>query len=284
MNCNATIGAMRTRAGFVLAVLMILAAAPLDVDAAEHPSLAKARELYNAVDFDGAIAAAEAARVDPASADAATLVIARAYLERYRLRTGDPADLTAARENLGKVSMSALAPRDQMDLLVGLGQALYLTNSFGAAAELFDIALKRAMSLSALADRERSMLLDWWANSVDREAQMLPAPRRAALLQPVIERMEDELNEDPGNATANYWLAVAVRGTGDTDRAWHAAIAAWVRAPLQPTMTTTLRGNIDRFVTTVLIPERAKTRPLKEQQTALTELQTEWELLKEQWP
>ena len=100
----------------------------------------------------------------------------------------------------------------------------------------------------------------------------------------MIDRMEDELNEDPGNATANYWLAVAARGTGDTDRAWHAAIAAWVRAPLQPTMTAMLRDNIDRFVTTVLIPERAQTRPVKEQQIALGELQTEWEQVKQQWP
>ena len=273
---------MRTRAGSVLALLVVLGIARLA--AAEHPSLAMARALYNAVDFDGAIVAAEVARVDPASADAATLVIARAHLERYRLRSGDPADLTAARENLGKVRMSALSPRDQMDLLVGLGQALYLANSFGAAAELFDTALRRAMSLSALSDRERSMLLDWWANAVDREAQMLPAPRRATLLQPVIDRMEDELNEDPGNATANYWLAVAARGTGDVERAWHAAAAAWVRATLQPAMTTMLRGNIDRFVTTVLIPERAKSRPVKEQQIALSELQTEWEQLKQQWP
>lgn len=273
---------MRTRVVSALALLLVFAVARLD--AAEHPSLAKARALYNAVDFDGAIAAAEVARVDPASADAAMLVIARAHLERYRLRNDDPADLTAARENLGKVRMSALSPRDQMDLLVGLGQALYLASSFGAAAELFDTALRRAMSLSALSDRERSMLLDWWANAVDREAQMLPAPRRATLLQPVIDRMDDELNEDPGNATANYWLAVAVRGTGDIDRAWHAAVAAWVRATLQPAMTTMLRGNIDRFVTTVLIPERAKSRPLKEQQMALSELQTEWEQLKQQWP
>ena len=273
---------MRTRAASLLVLLVIFAAARLD--AAEHPSLAIARALYNAVDFDGAIAAAEVARADPASADAATLVIARAHLERYRLRTGDPADLTAARESLGKVRMTGLSPRDQMDLLVGLGQALYLANSFGAAAELFDTALRRAMSLSALSDRERSMLLDWWANAVDSEAQMLPAPRRAALLQPVMDRMEDALDDDPGNATANYWLAVAARGTGDTDRAWHAAIAAWVRAPLQPAMTMMLRGNIDRFMTTVLIPERAKTRPVKEQQTALNELQTEWEQVKQQWP
>jgi hypothetical protein len=273
---------MRTRVVPVLFALVMSMAG--GVDAAEHPSLAKARALYNAVDFDGAIAAAEVARADPASADAAALVIARAHLERYRLRTSDPADFTTARESLGKIRMSALTPRDQLDLLVGLGQALYLANSFGAAAELFDTALRRAASLSALSDRERSMLLDWWANAVDREAQAQPTARRAVLMEPLIARMEDELRDDPGNATANYWLAVAARGTGDTDRAWHAAIAAWVRAALQPAMTTTLRGNIDRFVTMVLIPERARTRPAREQQTALTELQIEWEQVKQQWP
>ncbi|MGH9255788.1 MAG: hypothetical protein ACRD3C_14605 [Vicinamibacterales bacterium] len=273
---------MRTGGAPVLLLLLVMAAAGLD--AAEHPALAKARALHNAADFDGAIAAAAIARADPASADAAALVGARSYLERYRLRTGDPADLTAAREALGKVQSQALSPRDQMDLLLGLGQALYLANTFGAAAELFDIAWRRAMSLSALSDRERSMLLDWWANAVDREAQTLDADRRGALLRPVMQRMDDELRDDPGNATANYWLAVAARGSGDVERAWHAAVAAWVRAPLQPVTAATLRGNIDRFVTTVLIPERSRARPPREQQAALLDFQTQWERVKQQWP
>jgi hypothetical protein len=282
MNCNATIGAMRV--GLVPAALLLIVLGTVSVLAAEHPSLAKARALYNALDFDGAIAAAELARVDPASADAATLVAARARLERHRLRNGDPADLTAARGALTKIRIAALSPRDQLDLLVGLGQALYMGDAFGAAAELFDVAWRRATSLSALSDRERSMLLDWWANAVDREAQAVTAPRRTVLLEPVIARMEDELRDDPGNATANYWLAVAARGAGDTDRAWNAAIAAWVRAALQPSSMATLRSNIDRFATTVLIPERARTRPVREQQTALSELQAEWEQIKQQWP
>jgi hypothetical protein len=281
MNCNATIGAMR-RCG--LSVLLLLVVAPVRLDAAEHPALVKARMLYNAADFDGAIANAELARVDPASKDAADLVGARARLERYRLHNPDPADLTAAREALSRVQIEVLTPRDQLDLLIGFGQALYLANTFGAAAELFDTALRRARALSALSDRERSMLLDWWANAVDREAQARGAERRAALMRPVVERMEEELYEDPGNATANYWLAVAVLGTGDTDRAWHAAIAAWVRARMHAAISTTLRSSIDRFVTAVLIPERARTRPARDQQTALTEFQAEWEQIKQEWP
>lgn len=277
LHCNATIDAMRTR--FAMLLLM-LAAATAGADAAEHPSLANARALYNAADYDAAITAATVARADPASADAAALVAARSHLERYRVQTGDSADLAAAREALGAVRAAALKPRDQIDLLVGLGQALYLTNAFGAAAELFDTALSRA---SLLSDRDRWLLLDWWATAVDREAQMLPADRRATVLRRVIDRMEGELRQDPGSATANYWLAVSARGTGDAERAWHAAVAAWVRAPLRPETTATLRDDLDRFVTTVLIPERARARPAREQQETLTDLRMQWDLVKQDW-
>jgi hypothetical protein len=269
---------MRRRSAVLLLTLVLVAAA--DAKAAEHPSLAKARALYNAADYDGAIAAASVARADPASADASALVTARSHLERYRLRSGGMADLIAAREALAAVRMMALSPRDQLDLLVGLGQALYLSNAFGASAELFDTALRRP---SPLSERDRSMLLDWWANALDRESQLRPADGRAALLRPVVDRMEEELEIAPGNATANYWLAVAARGVGDTERAWNAAVAAWVRAPLEPETADTLRGDIDRFVTMVVIPERARARPPREQQVALGELQMQWEQIKEAW-
>lgn len=261
-------------------LLLAVLATPAGVRAAEHPALAKARALYNAADYDGAILSAAAARLDSASADAAALVAARAYLERYRLRTSDAADLAAARERLGTVRVAALKPRDQIDLLVGLGQALFLADEFGAAAELFDTALSRAMLLS---ERDRWLLLDWWASALDREAQRLAVDRRPALLARVGERMEAELRQDPGSATANYWLAVAARGMGDVDRAWHASVAAWVRAPLRPESAMTLRGDIDRFVTTVLILERARGRPVKEQPLALTELRSQWDSVKENW-
>ena len=48
------------------------------------------------------------------------------------------------------------------------------------------------------------------------------------------DRMEIEVRIDPGSAPANYWLAAAARGAGDLDRAWHAAIAGWIRAPMRP--------------------------------------------------
>jgi hypothetical protein len=258
----------------------VLLGTPAALDAAEHPALAKARALYNAADYDGAIASAAAARSDAASADAAALVSARAYLERYRRSTADAADLSSARETLGTVRAAALKPRDQIDLLVGLGEALFLADEFGAAAELFDAALSRA---SLLSERDRWLLLDWWASASDREAQRLPPDRRAPVLGRVGERMAAELRADPGGATANYWLAVALRGTGDVDRAWHAAVAAWVRAPLRPESAAVLRGDIDRFVTTILVLERARSRPVKEQPLAITEYQAQWDSLKQDW-
>jgi hypothetical protein len=167
-----------------------------------------------------------------------------------------------------------------VDLLVGLGQALFLTNAFGAAAELFDSALARS---DMLPHRDRMLLLDWWATALDREALSLPPERRPAALSRVVSRMEEELAADPGQPAANYWLAVAARGTGDVERAWHAAVAAWVRAPLRPDSATTLREDLDRFMTTVLIPERARMHPAQEQTAALADLRSQWDAVKGQW-
>ena len=259
----------------VLALLLLTSPAW----AAEHPALAKARALYNAGDFDGAISAAAVSRRVPESADASGLVIARSHLERYRQRA-DPADLGAAREALGSVRSSALTPRDQVDLLVGLGQSLYLGEVFGAAAELFDTALSRA---SVLPDRDRLLLLDWWATALDREAQTRAPERRARVFERIADVMEAELRQDPANTVANYWLAVAARGVGDVDRAWNAAIAAWVRSTLKPEAAETLRTDLDRLVTQALIPERARARPAREQPESLAALRAEWDLVKQQW-
>ena len=263
-----------------LLAFVVSVAAPLAAAAAEHPSLARARTLYNAGDYDGAVTAAGLARSDPQWTDAASLVAGRAYLERYRRASHDPADLTAAREALAAVRIGMLLPRDQVDLLVGLGQALFLANAFGAAAELFESALARA---DMLPYQDRALLLDWWATAVDREAQSLTPDRRSAVFDRVVARMEDELADDPGHPTANYWLAVAARGSGNVDRAWHAAVAGWIRAALRGDSALTVRQDLDRFVTTVLIAERARQRPAREQAAALADLRAQWDAVKEQW-
>jgi hypothetical protein len=260
-----------------LCIALIALAIP--AGAAEHPSLAKARALYNAGDFDGAILAAAVSRRVPAAADASALVAARSHLERYRQRL-DAADLAAAREALATIRSGVLSPRDQIDLLVGMGQSLYLGELFGAAAELFDTALGRA---DMVPERDRLLLVDWWATALDREAQTRPVDRRAPVFERMARRMEDELRRDPGNATANYWLAVAARGSGDLEGAWDAAVAGWVRSTLKPESSPALRTDLDRLVTQALIPERVRTRPAREQPELLASLRSEWDLLKQQW-
>jgi len=260
-------------------VLALLVAAP--ALAAEPAVLARARMLYNAADYDGAIAAASEARRVPSAADAAALVLARAHLERYRQRA-DPSDLVAAREALRAVNHHGLSPRDRVDMLVGLGQSLFLGEAYGAAAELFDAAL---MHSAALAPRARLLLLDWWASALDREAQSRPADRRAPVFERIVERMEEELRIDPGCSPASYWLPVAARGAGDLDRAWDAAIAGWVRASLDPDAAASVRADLDRLVTQALVPERARQRQVagRDTQDVAAVLRAEWELIKTQW-
>src|SRR5438128_9346727 len=66
--------------------------------AADDP-LARARLLYNQHQFEAAVSAAEQARLVPARADAADLIAARAYLERFR-QSAATDDLANAHERL----------------------------------------------------------------------------------------------------------------------------------------------------------------------------------------
>lgn len=245
----------------------------------ETPALLRARVFYNEGKYDNAIVAASLARRQGEWVDAASLVMARAHLEQYRLRA-NPDDLTAAREVLGSVHIDALDARDQIALLIALGESLYLGEIYGASAELFDTALVRGGMLTA---HDRQLLLDWWATALDREAQTRPAAQRRPVFERMAGRMEEEVRLDPGNAPANYWLAVAARGLDDIDRAWNAAIAGWVRSNLSPETAATLREDLDRLVTDALIPERSRARPGREPEQVAAALRAEWDLVKAQW-
>jgi hypothetical protein len=261
------------------AVVFVLVLGGGAATAAEPPALATARELYNAGRFAAAIESATEARRDPQFSAPAALVLARAHLERYRL-AADPADLTTARNTLTTIRSDALSARDQVDLLIGLAQTLYLVDSFGAAAELFDTALGRGTMLPS---RDRRMLLDWWAAAVEREALTRAPDRRGALFARLADRMNSELLIEPGSPVANYWLVAAARGEGDLDRAWDAAVAAWVRAALSPDSAATLRADVDRLMQDALILERTRTRPAREQSDATAALRAEWEMVKQNW-
>jgi hypothetical protein len=265
--------------GRIFIVTMIIACAISAVaHAAEPPALAKARSLYNEGNYEGAIDAAAVSRRQAGWADASALVIGRSHLERFQQRR-DPKDLAAARQALMTVRLAALTPRDQVDLIIGLGLSLYQGEVFGAAANLFDTALTRGTVLSA---RDRRQLLDWWATALDRQAQAGPADRRRAVFERIAARMDDELKQDPGSSVALYWRAVAARGAGDLEAAWHGAIAAWVQSTLEPETTEGLRGDIERLVQQALIPERSRLMARDPQETVST-LRAEWELVKQQY-
>jgi hypothetical protein len=266
---------MRGVLSALLFVGLMAGAAP----AAESQTLAQARALYNDGDYERAVAAALNARQEPHWADAADLVRARALLELYR-QYHDAEYLAQARGAFGAVDATTLSPRDQIDLLIGLGQSLYLEEDAGAAAEVFDSALGAAAVLEV---PDRLLLLDWWASAVDRDPRTRPIERRVRAYLRLAERMETELRQDPGNPAANYWLAAAARGSGDVERAWHAAIAGWVRAALYPESTDRLRADLDRLVTDALVTERARAYPAAEREQVRAGLREQWERVKVQW-
>jgi hypothetical protein len=260
-------------------LVLALAAAAVPARGAESPALVRARTLFNAANYEGAIDAASVARRDPTWADAGSLVVARAHLERFR-QSGNIQDLTEARAALGVIRVATLSPRDRVDLVIGMGQALYFGETYGAAADLFEAALERG---DLLAERDRGLLLDWWATALDREAQLRGPENRTSTYERIAARMDRELRDDPSSAVASYWKVIAARGTGDLDLAWSAAIAAWVRSTLNPSTTDQLRSDIDRVVAQALIPERARQHPARDTQDPVELLAAEWGLIKQHW-
>ena len=260
-----------TRAGIAIAALLALGAAP------QNP-LVRARQLYNQEQYDAAIVAAGEARARPELADAAAVVLGRAHLERFRM-SSDAADLTAAREVLVSTDTASLVERDRFELLVGLGELLYFEGHYGAAGELFGAALGGA----AAVDRAgRESVLDWWAMALDHEAQASGDAERRHLYARMLERVEPAAAGESPSAAAMYWVAAAAAGRDDFGHAWHAAIAAWVRAPLAPERRATLRADLERLVQQVIIPGRAVTlAPAADPKQTIAAMQSEWNAIKE---
>ena len=243
------------------------------LSAADDP-LARARLLYNQHHYEAAVSAAEQARAAPGRADAADLVAARAYLERYRQSAASD-DLTNARERLRRLDPIRFAPRERTEFIVGLGEALYFDGAYGAAASMFESVLKGVEDLTGDA---RASVLDWWASAVEREAKARPEAERHAAFLRIRGRMNEELATHPASAPAAYWLAAAARAQGDLQGAWDAAQAAWVRAPLTDSAGASLRSDLDRLVLKGIIPDRAKGSA--QQAEALRQ---QWEQFKERW-
>ena len=256
----------------VLSCLILPCTAPA-VFSADDP-LTRSRLLYNQGQFEAAINAAEQARVIPARADAADLVAARAYLERYRASAASD-DLENARERLRRIDPLRFPPGERTEYVVGLGEALFFEEAYGAAANVLDPIVRNT---DLLVGDARERVLDWWASALDRDAKPRPEIDRQGVYQRIRARMEEELTARPVSGTAAYWLAAAARAQGDLQAAWDAALAAWVRAPLTADRGVALREDLDRLVLRAIVPDRAKV-------TAQTpeSLRQQWELFKERW-
>jgi hypothetical protein len=259
------------RAAAAVAAVVLLGAAP------QNP-LVRARQQYNLQQYDAAIAAAREARGRPELANAAAVVLGRAHLERYRM-SSEAADLAAARESLVAIDAARLSARDRVELLVGLGELLYFEGHFGAAAELFGAATGSA---SPADGTNRDYVLDWWAMALDHEAQASGDAERRRLYSRMLERVEPAAAGGHPSAAAMYWVAAAAAGMDDFGRAWHAAIAAWVRAPLAAIPRASLCADLDRLVQQVIIPGRAvMLPPSADRKQAIADMQSEWAAIKE---
>jgi hypothetical protein len=256
-----------------LLVWLVAFATTSAVFAADDP-LARARALYNQGDFRGAVDAAEQARATPGRADAADLIGARAYLERFRASEA-PDDLANARLRLRRLDPQRFGPEEREEFIVGLGETLFFDGAFGSAADVFDSVLKSGGLLTGGA-RER--VLDWWASAIDREAKPRPDIERQGRYLKIRARMEEEIATHPGSGTAAYWLANAARAQGDVQAAWDAVQAGWVRAPLAADHGVALRDDLDQLMLRGIIPDRAKL--LSQSADAL---KLEWEQFKERW-
>lgn len=248
-----------------------LAAAP------DHISVA--RRLYNEGKFDEALDAARKALATPAAASSARLVIGRIQLERYR-QTPTEAGIGEAKSTLRAVDARALDQRERIELQVGLATLLYYEERFGAAAELLGPLVD---SSATLAPDAHERALEWWATALDRQAQAQPAGERTDVYLRIAERMEQQLRRSSGSGPASYWLAASARGAGDIERAWSAATAGWIRAALAPDRGVALKADLDRLVTTAIIPDRAARLPARERKQALTSMAADWEHFKRNW-
>ncbi len=224
--------------------------------AAAQSDLERARALHNAGQFDESIAAAEAAKDKPSVAPSATLIAARARLERFRKKS-DPQDLTTARAELASLNPQMLAPQEIIEWQIGLGTALFLEDQPGAASVMFTTVLPTARE--RLAAGEFDKLLEWWASTLSRVAESQTGDARKQAYAAMLSAVRDELARDPLSRPTAYWVVVAARGAGDFDGAWNAALAGWIRAGAHPEGVE-LRADLDRFVTQTLIPERAQAR------------------------
>jgi len=257
--------------------LAILPALPLHAQGPLDP----VRQLYNQGRYDQAIPAA-AKLATGATSDAANLLLGRSYLERFR-KNRDDGDLVAAREALRTVRQAPLSPSDRSDYLVGLGELLYLQESFGPAVEMFRTALDSGRDLGPAAVER---IFDWWATALDRQVQSGATDHRDGNYRAIRDRAIAELGRMPESVSASYWLAASHRYLGDLTKAYDSAVAGWIRAPSGEERGLALRADLDQLMIEAIIPERVRVLAATEadRERAAAGLRGAWEAVKKDWP
>lgn len=252
--------------------------------AAAQSDLERARALYNAGQLDESIAAAAVAKNKPAAVPSATLIAARARLERFRQKD-DQHDLAAARADLMSLNPRLLAPQEVIEWQIGLGITLFLDNQPGPASEMFSTVLPTARARLSAAEFDK--LLEWWASTLSRVAESQTGTARKDAYTAMLTLVRDELERNPLSRPTGYWAVVAARGAGDFEGAWNAAVTGWIRAGSEPDGLQ-MRNDLDRFVTQTLIPERAQARTGQRLDSPTTQadiatLTGQWRAVAQQW-
>jgi hypothetical protein len=260
-------------------LLILMALLALAAPAGAADPLTEARRLYNLGQYDDAERMLREIARGAAGRDGARVILGRIQLERYR-RSADPAHLEAARTALRTADVRSLDPREKMELTIGLAEALFFENRFGAAAEMFEMVMDAAPLLGPAA-HER--VVDWWATALEKLARQRPAAERAVLFDRIAARMTSEITADPGSTSAGYWLVAAARGRGDLEKAADLAAAGWVRALLARDRGVLLRADIDRLMVEAIIPERASRINPRDAKASQAGLTAEWDAFKEKW-
>jgi tetratricopeptide (TPR) repeat protein len=252
--------------------------------AAAQKELKQARNLYNTGMFDQAIAAAEPALDKPKIASSASLIIARARLERFRI-SGDQDDLAAARQELTALNPRKLSAQESIEWQMGLGETLVFEDQPGPASEIFASLFPAARLRFTPAQMDK--LIEWWANSQARFAESFTGQARADNYNRLLMTLRTALQLDPPSRAGTYWLVVASRGVGDLDGAWNAAIAGWIRAGSMQGGDQ-LREDLEQYMMQTVIPERARARTGQRQGTRVTTLEIaamtrQWLTLTQRW-
>ena len=267
-----------------VAVLVVWALALWPGPAAAQSDLERARALYNAGQFDDSIAAAAVAKNKPAAVPSATLIAARARLERFRQKN-DQEDLAAARADLMSLNPRLLAPQEVIEWQIGLGITLFLENQPGPASDMLSTVLPTARGRLTAAEFDK--LLEWWASTLSRVAESQTGTARKDAYGVLLSSARQELERNPLSRPTGYWVVVAARGAGDLEGAWNAAVTSWIRAGSEPEGAQ-MRSDLDRFVTNTLIPELAQARTgqrfdNRAAQADIATLTEQWRAIAQHW-